>query len=446
VSDALESRLDGKTEAGQFPQTGIDEVDSDAAAPVQAHTRWAHLRRPPLLAVLTVATLLVATLGTLALVVSNNRRNLSTADAGPVVKVAFSMASLTTYGGVSGLGRVTSISCAPGGQSCTAAGDWRSAAPHKISASCPSETSCITPFVLRYGGGTWRPGPAPAPISAGSSVMSLSCPSAQSCDAIVLEFGGPKITAVLEHFNGSTWSMIRLPSDLSHRELGRVSCRTVSDCYLAGLDVAASGGTTSTGWITQRLDGHWLALDSEPDTDVADIGCESPTSCWAVGAHLEAHDGATVVALHFADGHWETAATARPRGSFVVFLGVACANPSFCVAVGDGLGGHTLIAGDVVEVLKDGGWTMARGASIAPDQRGLFAVACGTYWGCIAVGGAHENATTGTPELLAVAADGSWRQLGHALPSYGAFESLSCVLPTKCFTSAAVGIVSITAG
>jgi hypothetical protein len=275
---------------------------------------------------------------------------------------------------------------------------------------------------------------------------SVTCPSARSCDAVVLANGAAQFTSLLEHFNGSTWSMVPLPRALSHEELGLVSCPGVSDCYLAGLDLAASGGTTSTGWIAQELDGRWLLVAAGPEINVVAISCASPTSCWAVGSRAEAHDRATVVALQLADGHWRTAATATPGGSFVVLADVACVDVSVCVAVGDSVGGHTLIAGDVVEVLKSGQWTFAHGPSIASDRLGLFAVACRTRWGCIAVGGADEDETSGTPEVLGVASDGRWRQLGGALPSYGAFESLSCALPTECFTTDAAGIVSITAG
>jgi hypothetical protein len=429
MSDALESQLDSYAKAlgEQIRPVSLDEVVRDAAR-VQLHTTWAPLRRRPLLAVLTVAALVVATVGTLAVVVSSNSNKVSPAGSGPVVKVAFSMASMTTYDGFKGQGSVISISCAPGGQSCMAVGEWTRTPPHKGLTSCASQASCIAPLVLRYAGETWRP--VAPPTSAGGSVISVACPSARSCDAVVLGSSGPEFTSLLEHFNGSTWSLIPLPSDLSHRELTHVTCPAVSDCYFGGLDVAAAGGTTSSGWISQRLDGHWLAVVNEPNIETSDISCESPTSCWAVGSRVEPHDRSTVVALQLTDGHWRMAATATPQGSYVSFIGIACANPSFCVAVGDSLGGHTLVDGNVVEVLKDGQWTLAHGPSIASDRLGVFAVACGTHWGCIAVGGADENETSGPPEILAVGTDGSWQPLGDALGSFGAFESLSCVLPT----------------
>jgi hypothetical protein len=444
VSDALESQLDSYATAlaEQIRHVGLDEVVRGAGVPAQLRTTWPPLRRRSLLAVLTVAALVVATLGTLAVVVSNNSTKVSPAGSGPVVKVAFSVASMTTYGSFKGNGRVMSISCAPGGQTCMAAGEWTLTVPHKATPACPAEASCSAPLVLLYAGGTWEP--APPPTSPGGFIRSVSCPSALSCDVVVSGVGSV-LASVLEHFNGSTWSMVPLPSDLSHKELVLVACPTVNDCYLAGLDVAASGGTTNSSWIAQQLDGRWRPVVNVSDLTFWSLSCQSPTSCWAVGSRPNAQDGSTVAALQLVDGSWHQAELATPPGSLTYLEGIACANLSFCVAVGDAASAHLLAIADIVEVLKVGKWDFAHGPPIAVDQLGLFALACGTRWGCIAVGGANGDETSRTPEILAVAASG-WRQLGSDLPSYGAFVSLSCALPTKCFTADGAGIVSITAG
>jgi integrase len=55
---------------------------------------------------------------------------------------------------------------------------------------------------------------------------------------------------------------------------------------------------------------------------------------------------------------------------------------------------------NVIEVLKGDHWVLAHGPAIPTDLQSVAAVSCGTHWGCLVVGGADEDATAGTPEML----------------------------------------------
>lgn len=355
------------------------------------------------------------------------------------------MASISSYDGLKGSGQVRWISCVSAGVTCVAGGTWTPA--RSPSSSCTFHEPCLLPLVLTYNDGHWQPAAAALFTKGyyGAFVTSLACTSAHSCDAIVTEMSsgsGPGFNNVVEHFNGSTWSAVQLPKEPFQEQWEAVTCPTVTNCVLVGNNGYIT--TANSSRILEELNGHWLAAVDEPDSNLVAISCQSIASCWAVGSRPESSGRSTTLALELAKGRWQQVSSATVEGAVVTLVETACQSGTSCVAVGDSPSASFHIR-NVIEVLKGDHWVLAHGPAIPTDRQSVAAVSCGTHWGCLVVGGADEDAIAGTPEMLVVTPGGSWRPVGDNLPSHGSFVSLSCVLPTQCFTADRTGIVSIAA-
>ena len=90
--------------------------------------------------------------------------------------------------------------------------------------SCPSTTSCYavgsyTDFpkqlVERWNGSTWSIVTTPSPPgTTNSSLSGVSCPSTTSCYAVGYYFGSSTNTILVEHWNGTRWSVMPSPNPI----------------------------------------------------------------------------------------------------------------------------------------------------------------------------------------------------------------------------------------
>jgi hypothetical protein len=194
-------------------------------------------------------------------------------------------ATTTTSNGLSG------VSCAAPA-SCWAVGERSSDAgfPHDQ--------------VVHWNGRKWSLVSVPEPVGLTSTgdneLFGVSCPARASCWAVGTSSRSdatPQLNQVL-HWNGRRWSRVSVPTPRPKglSELFEVSCPSPSSCWAVGGHVITAGGANSTITVLNQAlhwDGRRWSLVAVPDQDgtsqgagnqLTDVSCPSPASCWAVGS------------------------------------------------------------------------------------------------------------------------------------------------------------------
>jgi hypothetical protein len=202
----------------------------------------------------------------------------------------------------------------------------------------------------------------------------------------------------------------------------------------------------SASWavrVPHRLAAGSVALDG--------VACPDPTECVAVGASSATASAVidTALANGTATGSWRALAGAQPAGTTSSSLqSVSCATVDFCAAVGnatDATGTHML-----AETYDGNSWT----PTVLPDPAGYVAqqnemnstptlsgVDCWAVGECVAVG--ESPADQEHEAVVETLSGGAWTQT--ALPSvgYAQLMSVSCAVPGRC---TAVGSASSVTG
>jgi hypothetical protein len=276
------------------------------------------------------------------------------------------------------------------------------------SVSCASPTACTavgietadgdTPVVEHWDGRSWSEQPTPSLTGASLSLGAVSCPSPSDCYAVGNSYGLASHiqTAVVEHWDGVSWSIEPTPTIAGLGGLASLSCVSPTACAAVGYGVAASwNGST---WSVQPIPG------AAGSTDLAGVSCISPSACTAVGTNVERWNGM----------NWSVQ---RSPTGLARLLGVSCLSPSACVAVGSY--GNTL---PFVQRWNRARWTIER----APHGLGpLSSVSCTSPSDCSAVGSELDTVTL----IERRTADG-WSS--QPAPSPGGLVSVSCPAGRDC--------------
>ena len=265
--------------------------------------------------------------------------------------------------------------------------------------SCSSATDCMAvgasfagTLVERWDGSSWSSvnNPSP-PNSAGANLAAVSCATATDCSAVgtvETQSGSGGIIDVVsaplaEHWDGTSWSIVPVPSGASVGGLTGVACPSAISC-------AAVGGSASA----IRWDGaHWSAAllsANFSESQLAQVSCPSPSSCFAVGVSDTATRGNTLVE-HWNGTRWSVVPSPNPVGSFAAELtGVSCSSTTDCLAVGDYLSATSAAA--LVEHWNGTRWSIVA----SPQPSGVVAaslsgVSCSTPTSCLAVGSTETD-------------------------------------------------------
>ena len=297
--------------------------------------------------------------------------------------------------------------------------------------TCPTDTTCfavgesakesftnfaVKSLIERWNGSKWSIVPSPVPKGTSDlQLASVSCSSASDCFAVgdysTTSSATPFFTLKLlvEHWNGTRWSIITAPSPAGTLEaaLNGVSCVSATRCFAVG-DYASR---TTAGTLAERWNGAVWSIVATPATSAAttsspvkspahpnlissfgtspglgDVSCTSDTNCYAVGnafnrTLVEHWDGAT----------WTIVGSQSPHGAdSSEFSAVSCTGPSDCSAVGDsftesGSGGLDGSQNALAEHFDGTSWTIVPEPADAPFSV-LADVSCTTATSCVAVG------------------------------------------------------------
>ncbi|HEY3831121.1 MAG TPA: hypothetical protein VGO03_02400 [Acidimicrobiia bacterium] len=255
--------------------------------------------------------------------------------------------------------------------------------------ACFSATNCLAvgrteiaptrAFALRWNGTHWARLTVPLPSGASSTALrDVACISATDCTAV----GSADRRALIDHWNGTAWSVQGASVTKNAAELDAVTCPT-STCIAVGA-MSASGRM----FAVQATGGTWSAMpmpSAKVETpNLEAVSCASPQWCMATGLFEIDFGGATTAgAMRWNGSAWTNVSVAQPPdNNYEEMIGVVCTSSSNCWGVGSD------DAGALIDHWNGTAWSTT---SAPPPTSGnttfnLAAIACTGPSPCFAVG------------------------------------------------------------
>jgi hypothetical protein len=300
------------------------------------------------------------------------------------------------------------VSCASAAN-CTAVGDYyRTAAGPQVT------------LVERWNGTAWRIEPSPG-TGRGSTLDSVSCPSATSCTAV---------GSLIIGWNGVSWKV-----ELRSSPFVSVSCAAPDSCMAVGV---TSGGEPESGYF----DGTNWTLEPMPrpghpaqGITLAAVSCAGRSFCLAVGDYsygVGAMPSPTArdktLAERWNGSSWQVIGSVDVA-SWNQLSAVSCTSPRACTAAGSSASGQFTLA----ERWDGSTWTTQQVPDVnLTGYTQLTAVSCSSAGACMAAGTYNGGIST-----IAESWNGAGWQL-HLMPSppqpepYVQPAGLSCTGPDAC--------------
>jgi hypothetical protein len=163
------------------------------------------------------------------------------------------------------------------------------------------------PLVVHYDGASWQVVPVPEPAGVRSDELtSLSAVSATDIWAVGFSQVTKKVRhPLMEHYNGSAWSVVTLPPALAGASLAAVAAVSSNDVWAVG---AASGVP-----LVEHFDGSGWSTVPSPGINGGHLDrvvAVSPTNLWAIGGQSGA--GGSEFAEHFDGSSWSQVVLPAP--------------------------------------------------------------------------------------------------------------------------------------
>ncbi|HJS94380.1 MAG TPA: hypothetical protein VJ741_08960 [Solirubrobacteraceae bacterium] len=224
------------------------------------------------------------------------------------------------------------------GVSCTSARDCTA-----VGWSAEQLAAEPVPLVEHWNGTTWSMQRTPIPTTDwGGAFLAVSCTSGRACVAVGASYAGNSSGPLAERWDGSSWSIQHVPRVFGPDQFNGVSCVASTDCVAVGY-----------GQAVARWDGHrWRAQNVHVTgpRDLVSIGltsvsCPSHIACAAVGKFdivCDYYDYYSVPIL----GFWTfgrswlrpnpdlDCSNSRGGGGSRVLNAVSCTSTAACTAVG----------------------------------------------------------------------------------------------------------------
>jgi hypothetical protein len=268
---------------------------------------------------------------------------LSPAEAAPAVD--WSMASVQPPPWAVGEGSVSigNISCLSTAD-CLASGYDQLANPAADSYPQKAPSFLYHPLLWRWDGKSWSF--EKAPISGSAILVANACPAANSCFAVGGQLVGKlgnQYVAVIEHYDGVSWSPSSVPSP-SGATFNGVACSSSTDCVAVGNRQTSSstahvlidhwdGKSWSGSSAPSPAGSMWAVMDS--------VTCLSASDCLALGDYDKSAKGSGYFfGERFNGTSWAVFPVANPTEFNMgdeSALYISCASSSACLATGSAL-------------------------------------------------------------------------------------------------------------
>jgi len=269
-----------------------------------------------------------------------------------------------------------------------------------------------TPLVETWNGSSWTLGAQPPlPAGAGGGLFDVSCVSGSDCWGVGAVVGvggnGNPSAALIENWNGASWSMVPGPTPTEPGAVGAVlqgvSCLSASSCVAVGYATDDTGANLHT--MIEQWNGSSWSLAPTPDTgqafdQLSGVQCLAADNCWAVGnAGPTQQDPNFLPIFPAAAGdqglieHWDgsswslnpSVAEPSPNGGYL--NGITCVSAADCWASGATTDSTGVASGLLLQHWDGSSWTDASGSVPDSSTPGILSrISCISATQCWAVG------------------------------------------------------------
>ncbi|HEY6541346.1 MAG TPA: hypothetical protein VIZ18_10430 [Ktedonobacteraceae bacterium] len=245
-------------------------------------------------------------------------------------------------------------------------------------------------LVEHWNGTSWSAVTSPSPASINNELFSVAAVSASNIWAVgfaTINSGQtPTDETLIEHWNGTAWSVVKSPSPGSNDHLNGVAAISASDVWAVG------NANTFGQTLIERWNGsQWNVVKSASagsSSDLRDVAVVSASNVWAVGYALIGSSIQTFTE-HWNGTGWQ--AVKSPNiGSSPAFSGVAAISASDVWAVGSDLNSSNNFQ-TLTERWNGSAWSIVASPNqdtISAQLLGVAALSATDVW---AVGHAGSN-------------------------------------------------------
>ena len=275
----------------------------------------------------------------------------------------------------------------------------------------------------------------------GDRLAGVWCESRDACTAVGSEEDGEGRQAQIRTWDGEEWEAASLPSppaEATETMLDDLTCASPSSCVAVGshLDEEEVERTLAMSWDGSSWSNATTPNPPEaPLSRLLDVSCTSSSSCMAVGAHLDGGGTKKTLVLAWNGSAWSIAPSPNPEGAQGSELrGIDCTSASWCRATGSYVdsGGATKT---LVLAWNGSAWSV----TASPNPEGAKAselndLDCTSASWCRAVGSYVDSG--GATKTLILAWNGSaWSVIASPNASgslTNVLNGISCTSSTAC--------------
>jgi hypothetical protein len=208
-----------------------------------------------------------------------------------------------------------------------------------------SGTTSTKALAERWNGSSWSTVPMPSTSEQYTVPEEVSCTSKDSCMAVGQKLNASSYARALfaERWNGTSWSLVGIttptyPNAKVYTVPNEVTCDS-STCYLVGYYHPLLSGRAPQFPFLESWNGSSWSLRKLPKSVLSsfqwfnDISCLSTTNCWIVGTGTASNTGPAAAAVHYDGSAFSAETTPRP-GTNSQLDAVGCVANADCVAIG----------------------------------------------------------------------------------------------------------------
>ena len=251
--------------------------------------------------------------------------------------------------------------------------------------------SGVTQTLIEHWNGTsWQIVTSPSPASINNELFSVSAVSASDVWAVgfitITINQTPTDETLIEHWNGSHWSVVKSPNPGSNDHLNAVAAISANNAWAVG-----NANTFAQTLIEHWNGSHWSVVKSASagsSSDLRDVAAVSASNVWAVGYALIGSSIQTFTE-HWNGTNWQ-AVKSPNTGASPAFSGVAAVSASDVWAVGSDRNSNNVFQG-LTEQWNGSAWHIVASPNQATVNAQLLGVAAVSAMDVWAVGVAGGN-------------------------------------------------------
>ena len=224
----------------------------------------------------------------------------------------------------------------------------------------------------------------------------VACPTASTCIAVGSDanYARRRVVPLAMRKVGARWVRQSVPnaSGLRFGRLVGVSCSTAADCVAVGRSCSDIICFGTVAPLVVSWDGSRWTIDPVPSppgatfSGLLGVSCAAPTACFAVG-QTESSTGAVVPLVELWDGTQRTMQSAPAPDVAARLIAISCSAPTACLAVGGARSErHRSSSSFLAEQWDGSSWRIVPTPRNVLSPDGLVAVSCVSASACLAAG------------------------------------------------------------